>query len=395
MATSDYLRLINEQRALHEFVELARIDSGSLDERLMADALRPRLEALGAVVREDGAGEALGGNAGNLLAWIPGTAPGPTVLLSAHMDRVKPGHGIRPIIDPGSDGTFHTGAIRSDGRTILAADDVAGIVSVLEGLRVLQENALPYPPVVVTFTIAEEMGLQGAKALDASELGADLGFVFDASGEVGTLILAAPHEVKLDIAVHGLSAHAGIEPEKGVNAILVGAEAIAGMRMGRIDEITTSNIGIFNSGLGTNVVPCIAEIKGEVRSHSRPRLDEEVSAIRLRFEEAARCHGASVDFAVHELYPGFGLGQDSPAATLAFQAALALSVGIRPVFARTGGGSDANILNSIGIPSVALGTGFEKAHSVGERIPFGQLVRGCALAAAIVHLAGAVAMPRA
>ena len=387
MAAAEYLKLINEQRVLDEFVELAKVDSGSLDERLMADALRPRLEALGALVREDGAGNAIGGNAGNLLAWIPGTIAGPTVLLSAHMDRVPPGHSIRPVVEPGSDGTFRTGFIRSDGRTILAADDIAGVVAILEGLRVLQENSLPYPPVVVTFTIAEEIGLQGAKALRASELSADLGFVFDASGPIGTLILSAPHEVKVNITVHGRCAHAGIEPERGINAILVAAEAIAGMKMGRVDELTTLNVGLFNSGLATNVVPGSASIQGEVRSHSRARLDDEVAAMRLRFEDAAHGHGASVDFSVEELYPGFSLDKTTPPAALAFQAALALDAGIEPTFAKTGGGSDANILNSIGISSIALGTGFERVHSTDERIPFEQLLQGCALAAALLHLA--------
>ena len=153
---------VNEQRLVDNFCKLVRIDSSTGMEKLIAEELKRQLADLGAAVREDDAGTTFGGNCGNLIAKIPGTKPGPTLLLSAHMDRVEPGQGINPVITDG--------IIRSQGDTILAADDVAGIAEILEALRVIKENQLPHVPVEVVFTVAEEGGLKGAKALDTQQL---------------------------------------------------------------------------------------------------------------------------------------------------------------------------------------------------------------------------------
>lgn len=380
---------VNSERIVNLFTELVRIDSETLGERLMADTLKRKLRELARdtgmeiSVEEDDAGQPHGGTAGNILAFVKGTADGPALLLSAHMDRVPPGKGVKPVIEY-SDGCdeIENAVIRSEGATILGADDVGGIVSILEGLRTLAENGYEYPNITVTFTIAEEGGLRGAKGLDKTKIRADAAFVFDAAGEVGTIITGAPHQVRLYITVHGKSAHAGIKPEDGINAIVVAADAVERIRFGRVDDITTSNVGTFHSGSATNIVPELAKLECEVRSHDRKRLDEQVALIDRALSDACDRYGASYELDVEETYPGYEFAPEDKPIVLAAEAVRAL--GDCPKYTMTGGGSDANILNSIGVPAVALGMGFDNAHSTRESVRVSQLLKSTALVVSLV-----------
>jgi len=355
---------INQQRLVDEFVELVKIDSASKNERLMADALIGKMKNLGLTVIEDDAGERIGGTAGNVIGILEGEKEAPALLFCAHMDRVQPGQGIKPQL---KDGIF-----TSDGTTILAADDVAGIVAILEALRIIQEQKIPHGRLEVLFTVAEEGGLFGAKSLDASQLQAKAGFFLDAGGPVGTVITAAPAQKGLQVTIHGKAAHAGVAPEDGISAIVVAAEAITNMKLGRVDEETTSNIGVITGGVATNIIPDKVELKGEARSLNNDKLNVQINHMVDAINSACQSHGVSADIKVEHSYSAFGLGEEDLPVQLAIKAAQAL--GLEPSLEKTGGGSDANIINGHGIPSVILGMGYTDVHTTSEAIPVEQLV---------------------
>ncbi len=353
------------QRLLDEFLDLVQINCATRAERPMADALIPKLKALGFAVEEDRAGQTIGGNAGNVIGRLSGTVPGPTLLLCAHMDRVTPGEDIRPTVE--------NGVIRSDGTTILAADDVAGLAAILEGVRRAQEDGVALPSLEVVFTIAEEGGLFGAKACDTAKLHADMGFFFDSNGPVGTIIVQAPSQNSMEFVVEGRAAHAGVNPEAGINALQVAAKAVAAMTLGRIDEETTANIGVFQSGSVTNIIPDRAILKGEARSLDPDKLQKQTDHMLGCLRSAAEAGGASCQEAVSLSYPGYRLSEDHPVvqrATAAVQA-----VGLAVHLKGTGGGSDANIFNGRGIPSLVLGMGYTDVHSTKESLPVVELER--------------------
>ncbi len=224
--------MIQEERLKNFLMELIRIDSLSRHEQAIALRLKGEMEAIGGKAWVDDAGEKVAGNTGNLIVHFTGNVPGSTpILLSAHMDTVKPGEGVVPILD----GTV----LRSDGRTVLGGDDKSGVAIICEVLRVLKENHLPHSDIDLVFTICEEVGLLGAKCLDVSRLGAKFGLVLD-SDSVGFLFTRAPAANHVEFEIHGLEAHAGICPERGVSAIQVAAAGISRMRLGRVDEETTA-----------------------------------------------------------------------------------------------------------------------------------------------------------
>ena len=229
-------------------IELIKIDSLSRKEYDVAMRLAREMEELGAKVSFDDAGEKVGGNVGNLIAHFPGTAPGrPALLLSAHMDTVVPGEGVVPILEGD--------ILRTDGRTVLGGDDKSGVAIICEVLRVMKENSLPCSDIDVVFTICEEAGLIGAKCLDVTRLRARTGLVLD-SDSVGFLFTKAPAANRMEFHVHGLEAHAGVCPERGISAIKVAADGISRMRLGRIDHETTANIGVVEGGMAVNSGSC-------------------------------------------------------------------------------------------------------------------------------------------
>lgn len=365
---------INEKRLLAEFLKLVQIDSFAGQEREMADCLTSKLVELNAKVVEDDAGKTIQGNAGNLIAKVPGNACKPTLLFAAHMDRVAPGFGIKPVVE--------NGIIRSDGTTILAADDVAGITAILEGIRTVQEHAIPHGDLEIVFTIAEEGGLFGAKALDCTQLAAECGYFLDSDGAVGTIINQAPAHKNLDLIFHGKASHAGIKPEKGINAIKTAAEAINKMNTGRIDNETTANIGIINGGTAVNIVPDICQLNCEVRSLDQTKLEAQIDHMILTAESTAAKYNTKVDLKLTECYLAFNIPESADVVMLAAKAAH--SIGIPPIIQATGGGSDASIINKKGIPSVVLGLNYHDVHSKAESIAVADLVKAAKYVAAII-----------
>ncbi|WP_088186787.1 M20/M25/M40 family metallo-hydrolase [Desulfosporosinus sp. FKA] len=365
----------NRQRLIAEFLELVKIESPTRQERKIADILKERLSDLGLTVSEDQAGEAIGGNCGNIFGYLKGNlSEAPTLLLSAHMDTVKPCQNIEPF--------QKEGIIGSAGATILGADDKSGLVPILEALRVIKEENLPHGDIQVIFNIAEEGGLNGSKNLDVSKLKADLGFVLDSGGTPGKIILEAPGQDRINVSIKGRASHAGIVPEEGINAIVAAAKAIAKIPCGRLDGETTSNVGTIQGGIATNIVAENAEVVCESRSRDLNKLERLTAEICAIFQNSAQEMGAESEIKVQRLYTPFKLAKESNIAVLAAKAAEA--AGLTPEFIATGGGSDANNYNKYGVPCLVLSTGMEKLHTTDEYIREEDLVRTTCLVLEII-----------
>ena len=318
-------------------------------------------------------------DAGNIYADIKGKEKrAPRLLLNAHLDTVKPGENIKPRI--------RYGIIASDGTTILGADNKAGVAVIMEVLRCLREEKIPHGDLQVIFTVQEELGLMGAKTIKRSWINADLGYVLD-GGKVDTLLYKAPTQYNLTAEVIGRAAHAGVHPEDGINAIKVAAEAIAKMKMGRIDRETTANIGIIQGGHATNIVPDKVKIKGEARSHNKAKLRAQIKHMQKCLTQACIKNRAMVKIKVENMYNSFSLDEDELVIKIARKALT--NIRIKPSMKLTGGGSDANIFNELGIDTLIIGVGAQKVHTTYERIAVEDLFLGARYLLEIIKEASA------
>lgn len=346
------------------FLHLVQIDSPTGHEQQLAETLRAMLQELGARAWADAAG--------NVIATLDGE--GEPLLLSAHMDTVEPGRGIKPRV--------WEGIITSDGTTILGSDCKSGIAVILETLRRLRLTGDRHRPLEIVFSVSEEGGLRGAKRLDVSALRSRVGLVLDSGGPIGTLVRQAPCQDSLAVVVHGKAAHAGTDPEKGVNAIRVAAEAIAKMPLGRIDAETTANIGKIAGGVATNIVPDRVEIAGEARSLKSEKLAAQTARMVKAFEAAAAKHGAKADIQVTRSYEAYFLPDNHP--WLRHLTDVCKRVGLEPVLMSSGGGSDANVYNAKGIQCVVTSTGMANVHTTAEQIAVADLLAAADLVYAVV-----------
>src|SRR6266545_8399414 len=254
-------------RALSLFLELAGIPSPPGEERAVADRVTAELRSLGLEVEEDDTAARTGSSIGNLYCRLAPTNGGGTPLFfCAHLDTVPPDGPITPVIDEG--------IVRNASWTILGADNKAAVVSMVEAIRRVVEERRPHAGVELLFTPKEEVGLVGAGAFDASRLAARLGYVYDHAGPVGEVILGAPYQRKLDARFHGRAAHAGMYPEEGRSAIAAAARAIADLRLGRLDESTTANVGLVEGGSARNIVPEWCTVEAEARSQDEDALTD-------------------------------------------------------------------------------------------------------------------------
>ena len=358
--------MINRDRIVKTFTELVQVDSPSGEEEEMAKDLIGRLEALGLTVQRD--------DYGNVIAGDGGDDP---LLLSAHMDTVEPGRGIKPRVEGDR--------VLSDGTTILGGDCKAGVAAILEALESINEDGTPHRSIEVAFTREEEIGLVGARNLDFSMLSAKESIVFDGEGPPSQITSASPTYVGFDIEVTGRAAHAGVEPEKGLSAIRIAAEIITRMPQGRLDEETTFNVGNFEGGTVRNAVPESAVVRGEFRSRNLETLD----GLRLQISEA-------VD-EVRKLYPEADIQQhlhtefetytltDDDAATSLVKKAL-VDLGLTPVMSPSGGGTDGNVFRLNGISAVVVGMADHNMHTVREYVTIPDLVDAAHLCEELLRL---------
>ncbi|MCL6606318.1 MAG: tripeptidase T [Paenibacillus sp.] len=369
--------MISQDRLIQEFMELVRIDSETRNERQIADVLTKKFKALGLEVIEDDSQERTGHGAGNLFITWPAENGGAAqkLLFTCHMDTVVPGQGIKPIL--GDDGW-----ITSDGSTILGADDKAGLAALFEAIRVIQEQKLPHGQIQFVITAGEESGLLGARAMEPKYLDADMGYALDSNGELGAIAVAAPTQAKVTMQIFGKSAHAGVNPEDGISAIQVASKAIAAMKLGRIDNETTANIGKFAGGGPTNIVCDHVQLDAEARSIVQEKVDQQVAQMREALETTVREYGAECEFRSEVIYPAFSFNEHDPVVQLADRAIS--SLGLTPRLFHSGGGSDANVFNGLKIPTVNLAIGYENIHTTKERIKAQDIVKAAEIVVAII-----------
>lgn len=371
------ITMINQERITKEFMDLVQIDSVTQYEQQISEVLKTKFTELGLEVREDNTKEETGHGAGNLIVtWkAEGTNEAPKLFFTCHMDTVAPGEGIKPQIS-------EDGFIRSDGTTILGADDKAGIAALFEAIRVIQENNIPHGQIQFVITVGEESGLIGARAMKAEDIDAEFGFALDSNGEVGGICVAAPARAQITMKIMGKSAHAGVNPEDGISAIQVAAKAIAAMKLGRVDHETTANIGSFSGAGPLNVVCDYAEILAEARSIVQSKVENQVDHMRNALQATCEQYGAKAEFESDIAYPAFKLTDEDEVVKLAARAIT--SAGLTPHTFPSGGGSDANIFNGFGIPTVNLALGYEDIHTTNERIKVSSLVDAARVVVSIV-----------
>ncbi len=348
---------INQNRLTDTFLQLTAIDNPSLDERAMADEIERRLTKLGISWTEDDSRKKTGGNAGNIFARAEGTIPGPAVLFSAHMDSVQPASGKRAAVH--ADGT-----ITGDGTTVLGADDLAGVAEILEMLQCLKESGTPHRTIELLITAAEELYDVGSEFFDYSQITAKEAYVLDSSGETGTFLYKAPSIISFEFQIHGTAAHAGFNPELGVHAIAIAAAAIQNVKMGHVDEETTVNIGEISGGAGTNIVPELCTVKGEIRSYRHEKALKQLGQLEEIFAHAAKEYRGSITTKNRIALIAYETPENSRCIRNYRTVCEKLGYPFDPQ--ESFGGSDNNGLAAHGIEGIVLACGMQNVHSTKE-----------------------------
>ncbi len=358
--------MANRDRLINTLMDLIRIDSLTGEEDAIDREVSSRLESLGFNVYHD--------SFNNVIARLPGA--GEPVLLSAHLDTVEPGRGINPVLDGD--------VLRSDGSTILGGDCKAGISIILEALTSVVESGAKHFPIEVAFSRAEEGGLVGVHHLDFTRLSAKRGVVFDGEGEVNRITIAAPSQNVVTARIRGRAAHAGVEPEKGLSAIIIAAQILTRLPLGRIDGETTANVGRIEGGLRRNIIPEEAFLDGEIRSRDNGKLDHYSQEFRRVFDEVAAAYpDAQVSLDIRNTYQAYEVNGSHP--TVAMIASALAPLGLEPRLEASGGGSDANVFFEHGIGALPVGIGVRSFHTTQETATISEVLQGAEMCERLIR----------
>lgn len=372
---------------MSRFVRLCETPSPTGEERAVADLVRSELESFGLEVFEDDASSSTIAGAGNLLSRIPGrpredgSDPG-FIMFCAHLDTVPHDGPIEVVL--GEDGTY-----RSAGNTILGADNKAA-VAVLVEMAARAAREAPAAGLELLFTVAEEKGLLGAAAFDQSLLSSRTGFVLDHATDIGEVIIAAPSQIGITAEFKGVEAHAGLVPEEGRSAIVAAAQAISEMKLGRLDEGTTANIGVISGGTQGNVIPGSCRLAGEARSLDPERVTSVIADLTDALVWAASENGCEVDITTGKHFTGYRV-YDGESSALSLAEGALRSEGYKPERVATGGGSDASIFRERGMDCLLLANGTYENHTARESVPLENLPAMLAVCERIIALAGEAA----
>ena len=369
----------DRNRILEEFFRLTSFDAESFHERKIAEYVKEKLKALGLQVEEDRAGEKLAelhpesrDTASNIYAYLKGTKPGDPILFSSHLDTVSPGKGKKAIL-------HEDGTITSDGTSVLGADDVSGLVSILEALTVIRENGYEHPDIEVLITVAEEPYCEGSRFVEYERLKAKQGYVLDLDGSIGRFANEAPSILSLKIGIEGRASHAGFAPELGINALSIAADALSQVSVGRVQSDLTVNFGTIRGGSGRNIVPEAVEIEGEIRSPDHSKALKTSQEIRAIFEQAARRLGGKITWSVTEHIRSYAVSPKREVVKRFLAVAQERMRCIKPERITTYGGSDANRLNEHGIETIVLACAMNKCHSTEEYTVLNELEKSAQL----------------
>ncbi|HZP73129.1 MAG TPA: M20/M25/M40 family metallo-hydrolase [Gaiellaceae bacterium] len=340
------------------FCELAAIASPPGEERAVADLVTRYLRDCGLEVDEDASAPVTGSTMGNLYTRLEPTVEGEPLLLCAHLDTVPPTAAIEPVVADG--------VVRNAAGTVLGADDKAAVAVMLEATRRVLAESRPHAGIELLFTSKEEVGLIGAYAFDHTRLHARLGYVYDQAAPIGVVILGAPFSQSLEVTFHGRAAHSGMHPEDGRSAIAAAARAISELRLGRVDELSTANVGTITGGTATNIVPEWCTFVAEARSHDERRLADLVQEMQDAITYAAGVAECDVETTMRKSYRGYRFGKSDRAVALAAEALT--RCGHEVSYDLSGGAADANVFNERGLECVNLANGMTDIHTPNEHI---------------------------
>ena len=357
---------MNRERIISEFTELVEIDSPSFGERKIADVLKRKLESIGFSVTEDEAGGVYGSDCGNLYGFLQGEIPGEPLLFSGHMDTVAPTTGKRAVL-------HSDGRITSAGNTVLGADDIAGLVSILEAIRSLREEGIGHRSIEVLFPIAEEVYAKGSSVFDFSNIKAKEAYVLDLSGKVGRAAYTAPSILSFTAIIHGRAAHAGFSPEEGIHSIAIAAKVINQMKLGRVDSETTVNIGTISGGVATNIIPESCKVEGELRSFHHDKALSCLEEIKSIFFKEAEQAGASLNW--EETINCIAYETKLNGKTADRYREACRKAGLTAEFIKTFGGSDHNVFATRGIEGLVISNAMNSVHSCDEYTEVEELIK--------------------
>jgi len=350
---------MNTSRLIETFSRYVACDSESGNELKFAELLEGELQNLGFSVLRDAAQEKCGSNGFNIYGFLQGV--GEPILFSAHMDTVSPGVGIEAVVEDG--------VIRSKGDTILGADDKAGIAAVVEAVTTLKEQKLTHRPIEVLFTVAEEIGLLGAKYADYSNIKSTEAIILDSSN-IGEMVTRAPAMAEMFVEVIGKSAHVAT-PEKGIHALKAAAAAVSAIPCGKVDEQTVCNVANFRSEGPSNVVPERARFEIDLRSFDADLLKRHMADIEAMVKAAAESFGAQYEVQATQKTEVLSIPSDRPIIGR-LQAAYA-ALGTTGQITKAYGGSDATWIFANGIDAINVGIGMMDVHSTNEHISVADL----------------------
>lgn len=359
--------MVNNNRLIDNFIEYVQIDSETRNEREICDFISTKMNKLGFEVIKHNAGRYINSNGYNILIKYPGNPKKEPILLSAHLDTVEPGKGINPIIEGD--------IIKSDGSSVLGGDDKAGVAIIIECMQTIKENSLDSNPIEAVFSIYEEGGLKGIKQFDMSQLKAKEGIVIDSSGPIGTINLKAPAQKIINVDIYGKAAHAGVEPENGISAISIAADALSSMNLYRIDDETTANFGYISGGGATNIITEHVQMLGEVRSLSMDKLINQTQHIIDTLNNSAKKYNGKVKIFTKDVYQAINVDENSDIVKRMKQAFIYND--FRPIIESSGGGSDTNIYFEKNINAINISCGMNKVHTCEENIKKSDII-GCA-----------------
>lgn len=361
---------MNKNRMINNFIEMVKIHSPSCNEKKYGNYLIEELKKIGLEIYLDNSYEKYSGNCPNIFAKLKGKKIGTGITLVAHMDVIEPSINVNPLIDGD--------IIKTDGTTTLGGDDKAGIASILEVLKTIKEKEMLIEDIFVVFTAAEEVGMLGSKSINWTNIPPHMKpaidmIVIDNSGKAGLIAHSAPSKYNFKIEFIGKKAHAGIEPEKGINSILLASNVLSKMNTGRIDEFTTSNISQITSQYPTNVVPDNCYILGEIRGHSEEKIYEIIESYdKICFNIKEKMNG-DYKFTYSCDFPTL-----KPKDNLKFAkefAAIYESIGVKSELQTIGGGSDSNIFAQQNYNSIIVGVGMSNVHTVDESLDILELCK--------------------
>ncbi|MCG9479638.1 MAG: M20/M25/M40 family metallo-hydrolase [Actinomycetia bacterium] len=358
---------VNEDRLLDTFFKLLKVKSPTRNEREIVEYVKNILEDMGLKVSIDDSGKNFGSNSGNITALFSNKykLEGQPIFLNAHLDTVELTGEVEPVLKNGR-------IVNSNQGCILGGDDKVAVAAIIEAVRVIMEKKIATPDIYLLLTVGEECGIFGAKYIDLEKVRAKYGFTFDADGDIGTIINKAPYQNSFYINFKGKAAHAGIEPEKGINAIEMSSSFVQLCKFGRLDDYSTANVGIIRGGKAKNIVPDKVYMEMEARSLYVDRLNEITDQFLKNARIVEEKYKAKIDVKVEREYDGFDIKEDDISLSIARSAIEKL--GIKPRLKATGGGSDVNIINSRGKVAVNLSAGMEKVHTCKEYVKVEQLI---------------------